>query len=58
MTGHEAWGVIAPILAAHMSNISHRDKNGVYTGLNALDEAYVIVFRALSEYDKNRKEEK
>lgn len=55
MTGSEAWSVIAPILAAHMNDISHYDKNGVYTGLNALDEAYVLVFGALSEYDKKRK---
>lgn len=55
MTGKEAWGIIAPILAAHMNDISHHDKNGVYTGLNALDEAYVLVFGALSEYDEKRK---
>ena len=58
MTGSEAWSLIAPILAAHSASINHYDKNGVYKGLNALDEAYVIVFGALNEYDKKRMEEK
>lgn len=48
MTGLEAWGIVAPILAAHM-----RHYNG---NLDALDEAYVLVFGALREYDEKREE--
>ena len=56
MTGLEAWNIVAPILAAHMERIPHV-KNGKYVGLNALDEAYVTVYGALSEHDEHRKHE-
>ena len=54
MTGKEAWGIIAPILAAH----SVYDPKSTETGLNAIDQAYVIVYAALDEYDERRKEKK
>lgn len=47
MTGAEAWSIIAPILAAHM--IPYKWK------LSSLDEAYVITFVALKEYDEREK---
>lgn len=49
MTGSDAWSIVAPILASHMHHF-----NG---SLDALDEAYVLVFGALREHDE-RKEEK
>lgn len=51
MMGHEAWAVIAPILAAH----SVYDPKSKETGLNAIDKAYVIAYTALCEYDEKRK---
>lgn len=54
MTGSEAWGVIAPILAAH----SVYDTKSKEVGLNAIDQAYVIAYAALNEYDEKRKEKK
>lgn len=49
MTGMEAWSIIAPILAAHTVR-----RNG--DSLNALDEAYVLVFSVLNRYDEMEKE--
>ena len=43
----EAWSVVAPILAAHSI--------GLYNGqLNAIDEAYVIVYGALKRYEEEK----
>ena len=53
MTGMEAWSIVAPIISAHMNNIPQ--ERG--TGLNSLDEAYIMVFGALNEHDKRKKEE-
>ena len=54
MTGLEAWAVIAPILAAH----SVYDPKSKEVGLNEIDQAYVIAYAALNEYDEKRKEKK
>lgn len=51
MTGMDAWSIVAPILSSHMNNIPHV-QNGKHVVLNALDEAYVVVYGALSEHDK------
>lgn len=51
MTGKEAWGIIAPILAAH----SVYDANAKENGLNVIDQAYIIAYKALDEYDEARK---
>lgn len=48
MTGKEAWSIIAPLLAAHMNHY-HGD-------IDDLDEAYVLTFGALNEFDKRRSE--
>lgn len=56
MTGSEAWSIIAPILAAHMQRIPHGEETGKYTGLNLLDEAYVITCGALQRFDKWKQE--
>lgn len=54
MTGSKAWSIIAPILAAH----SVYDPKSTEQGLNAIDQAYVIAYKALDEYDEKRKEKK
>ena len=52
MTPMEAWSVVAPILAAHSIATSP-----AYDGkLNAIDEAYVIVFGALKELEERKKQ--
>lgn len=51
MTPMEAWSIVAPILAAHMERIP---RDG---GLDALDEAYVIVFGALRKEQERREVE-
>lgn len=50
MTPMEAWSIVAPILAAH---------SGHYTDipLNAIDEAYIIVFGALKRMEKEQEHE-
>lgn len=53
MTGMESWSIVAPILAAHSVQIVGPD--GKYR-LNAIDEAYIIVYGALKEYDEKRDE--
>lgn len=53
MTGMEAWSIVAPILAAH----SVPYKTGGKQNLDALDEAYIIVYGALKEHDEKRKQE-
>lgn len=53
MTGMEAWSIVAPILAAH----SVPYKTGGKLNLDALDEAYIIVYGALKEHDERRKQE-
>ena len=53
MSGMDAWHLIAPLIAAH--SVSEHNGNGRYE-LNALDEAYLVVFWALKEYDERRKE--
>lgn len=62
MTGHEAWSVIAPILAAHSVYDPKSSKMGLnvidQAYLNAIDHAYVIAYSALCEYDEKRKEKK
>lgn len=57
MTGTDAWSIIAPILAAHMERIPH-ERDGQFTGLNLLDEAYVIACGALQRYDEWEKQRK
>ena len=54
MTGMEAWHLVAPLIAAH-SVFQHTVKGNVE--LNALDEAYIIIFGALKEHDEKRKKE-
>jgi hypothetical protein len=54
MTGMEAWHLVAPLIAAH-SVFQHTVKGNIE--LNALDEAYIIVFGALKEHDEKRKKE-
>lgn len=41
MTGSEAWSIVAPLIAHHM------DMQGTM-----LNEAYVLVFAALKEWDR------
>lgn len=53
MTGMEAWVIVAPILAAH--SVPH--KTGGKQNLDALDEAYIIVYGALKEHDEKVKQE-
>lgn len=50
MTPMEAWSIVAPILAAHslVTSIAYDGK------LNAIDEAYVIVFGALNKLEKEQ----
>lgn len=48
MSGKEAWSIVAPILAAHMTPYMDGGKNK----LDALDEAYIMVYAALSALDK------
>jgi len=54
MTGMEAWHLVAPLIAAH-SVATHTAKGS--PELNALDEAYIIIFGALKEHDEKRKKE-
>lgn len=53
MTGMEAWAIVGPILAAH--SVPYNISGKRY--LNALDEAYIIVYGALKEHDEIRKQE-
>lgn len=53
MTGMETWHIVAPIIAAH--SVKTCDTNGKYV-LNPLDEAYVMVYVALKQYDEKEKE--
>lgn len=55
MTGMEAWSLVAPLIAAH--SVATHTANGS-PSLNALDEAYIVVFGALKEHDERRKQEK
>lgn len=55
MTGMEAWHIVAPLIAAH--SVATHTANGSQE-LNALDEAYIIIFGALKEHDEKRKQEK
>lgn len=52
MTGSEAWSIVSPILAAHMVPYSAGKRD-----LDALDEAYIIVYGALKEHDEKRNQE-
>ena len=54
ISGMEAWSLVAPLIAAH--NVATHTENGS-PSLNALDEAYIIVFRALKEHDEKLKQE-
>ena len=54
MTGMEAWHIVAPLIAAHC--VATHTANGC-SSLNALDEAYIIVFGALKEHDEKLKQE-
>lgn len=54
MTGMEAWSLVAPLIAAH--SVATHTANGS-PSLNALDEAYIVVFGALKEHDERRKQE-
>ena len=53
MTPMEAWSIVAPILAAH----SHATSIAYDGKLNAIDEAYVIVYGALKRLEDEQKEE-
>ena len=55
ITGMEAWSLVAPLIAAH--SVATHTENGS-PSLNALDEAYIIVFGALKEHDEKVKEER
>ena len=46
MTGSDAWSIVAPILGGHMANTNN--------AVNDLDLAYVVIFKALKEYDERR----
>lgn len=52
MTGMEAWSLISPLIAAHMTDY-RKDKRT----LDALDEAYVLTFGALRKLDKKEKDD-
>lgn len=54
MSGMEAWHLVAPLIAAH--SVAQHTASGS-PELNALDEAYIIVFGALKEHDEKRKQE-
>ena len=54
MTGMEAWHLVAPLIAAH--SVATHEANGS-PELNALDEAYIVVFGVLKEHDERRKQE-
>lgn len=54
MTGMEAWHLVAPLIAAH--SVAQHQANGEYK-LNVLDEAYIVIFGALKEHDKRKREE-
>lgn len=54
MTGMEAWSLVAPLIAAH--SVATHTANGS-PSLNALDEAYILIFGALKEHDERRKQE-
>lgn len=54
MTGMEAWGLVAPLIAAH--SVATHTANGS-PSLNALDEAYIVIFGALKEHDEKSKQE-
>lgn len=53
MTGMEAWAIVGPILAAHSVPYNISGKRS----LDALDEAYIVVFGALKEHDEKLKQE-
>ena len=48
MTGRDAWSLISPIIAGHM--IPYKD--GGKNKLDALDEAYVVTYCALLDFDE------
>ena len=50
MTPMEAWSIVAPILSAH--SVHYKG-----TPLNAIDEAYIIVFEALKRMEKEQEHE-
>ena len=52
MTGMEAWHLVAPLIAAH-SAINHARTED--PALNPLDEAYIIIFAALKDFDERKK---
>ena len=49
MTGMEAWSLIAPLIGQHIGTSKKSE-------MSPLAEAYVIVFKALGDYDKRKKE--
>lgn len=53
LTGAQAWRLIAPLIANHQHG---KSVAGRYE-LDALDEAYIVTFKALQEYDEHRKRE-
>ncbi len=53
ITGMEAWAIVGPILAAHSVPYNISGKRD----LDALDEAYIIVYGALKEHDEKVKQE-
>ena len=55
ITGMEAWSLVAPLIAAH--SVATHTANGS-PSLNALDEAYIVVFGALKDHDKKQKEKR
>lgn len=54
ISGMEAWHLVAPLIAAH--SVATHTANGS-PALNALDEAYIVIFGALKEHDEKRKQE-
>ena len=54
MTGIEAWGVVAPILASHSALRGTESYAGFNYRLNYMDEAYVTVYGALKQLDEGR----
>lgn len=54
LTGAQAWSLIAPLIAHNQ----HGKSVAGHYELDALDEAYIVVFGALKEHDEKEKEER
>ena len=53
LTGAKAWSLIAPLIAHHQ----HGKTVNKHYELDAPDDAYIVTFKALQEYDEKRKQE-